>query len=563
MKFSQMKYERPDAEQLKAELNGLTEKLKAAKSYTEAKELFLAEEKLNKHISTLANLAHIRHTIDTRDAFYDGEMKFWNKVDPELEECNQAWTQAMLESPYRKDFAEEYGNLMFLKAEIKCKTFSPVIIEELQKENELADEYEKLLASAQIPFEGGVYTLSQLTPFKSDPDDVRRLAAWKAEGNWYKENQAKLDDLYDQLVHLRDKMGKKLGYEGYTTLGYYRMGRNCYTKEDVEKFRKAVVKYLVPVADSIYREQAKRLGKEYPMSFADNALEFRSGNPKPIGTPDEILAMGRKFYDELSPETSEFFRMMLDNELLDVLSTEGKRSGGYCTSIADYEVPFIFANFNGTQHDVEVVTHEAGHAFAAYMNRHRIPTSYIWPSMEGCEVHSMSMEFLTAPWHHLFFGKQTDKYELGHCEDALVFIPYGCMVDEFQHKVYENPGMTPEQRNELWLSLEKKYRPWIDFDNLPFYSRGGGWQRQLHIYEVPLYYIDYCMAQTVAFQFWNLSRENYAEAWKRYMTFVDKAGTATFAELVESAGLKVPYHAGCIKEIGESISRWLEEHELG
>ena len=563
MKFSQMKYERPDAEQLKAELNGLTEKLKAAKSYTEAKELFLAEEKLNKHISTLANLALIRHTIDTRDAFYDGEMKFWNKVDPELEECQQGWTQAMLESPYRKDFAEEYGNLMFLKAEIKCKTFSPVIIEELQKENELADEYEKLLASAQIPFEGGVYTLSQLTPFKSDPDDARRLAAWKAEGNWYKENQAKLDDLYDQLVHLRDKMGKKLGYEGYTTLGYYRMGRNCYTKEDVEKFRKAVVKYLVPVADSIYREQAKRLGKEYPMSFADNALEFRSGNPKPIGTPDEILAMGRKFYDELSPETSEFFRMMLDNELLDVLSTEGKRSGGYCTSIADYEVPFIFANFNGTQHDVEVVTHEAGHAFAAYMNRHRIPTSYIWPGMEGCEVHSMSMEFLTAPWHHLFFGKQTDKYELGHCEDALVFIPYGCMVDEFQHKVYENPEMTPEQRNELWLSLEKKYRPWIDFDNLPFYSRGGGWQRQLHIYEVPLYYIDYCMAQTVAFQFWNLSRENYAEAWKRYMTFVDKAGTATFAELVESAGLKVPYHAGCIKEIGESISRWLEEHELG
>lgn len=156
MKFSQMKYERPDAEQLKAELNGLTEKLKAAKSYTEAKELFLAEEKLNKHISTLANLAHIRHTIDTRDAFYDGEMKFWNKVDPELEECQQGWTQAMLESPYRKDFAEEYGNLMFLKAEIKCKTFSPVIIEELQKENELADEYEKLLASAQIPFEGGV-----------------------------------------------------------------------------------------------------------------------------------------------------------------------------------------------------------------------------------------------------------------------------------------------------------------------------------------------------------------------------------------------------------------------
>jgi len=264
--------------------------------------------------------------------------------------------------------------------EIALKTFSPAIIPELQQENDLTQEYEKLLASAQIPFEGKVYTLSQLSPFKTCADDEKRLAAWKAEGQWYKDNQAKFDELYDKLVKLRDAMGKKLGYEGYTTLGYYRMGRNCYTKDDVEKFREAVVKYLVPVADKVYREQAKRLGKQYPMSFADNALEFRSGNPRPAGTPDDILAQGMKFYSELSPETKEFFETMLRDELLDVLSTEGKQAGGYCTSIMDYQVPFIFANFNGTQHDVEVVTHEAGHAFAAWMNRDRVPYSTIWPA---------------------------------------------------------------------------------------------------------------------------------------------------------------------------------------
>mgnify|MGYP002550468834 CR=1 FL=1 len=564
MKFSQMKYERPDAEQLKAELNGLTEKLKAAKSYTEAKELFLAEEKLNKHISTLANLAHIRHTIDTRDAFYDGEMKFWNKVDPELEECQQGWTQAMLESPYRKDFAEEYGNLMFLKAEIKCKTFSPVIIEELQKENELADEYEKLLASAQIPFEGGVYTLSQLTPFKSDPDDARRLAAWKAEGNWYKENQAKLDDLYDQLVHLRDKMGKKLGYEGYTTLGYYRMGRNCYTKEDVEKFRKAVVKYLVPVADSIYREQAKRLGKEYPMSFADNALEFRSGNPKPIGTPDEILAMGRKFYDELSPETSEFFRMMLDNELLDVLSTEGKRSGGYCTSIADYEVPFIFANFNGTQHDVEVVTHEAGHAFADWTNRKRIPSSYIWPTLEGCEVHSMSMEFFAWPWAEGFFGPDTRKFLYSHLAGALTFIPYGTMVDHFQHIVYEKPDMTPAERNAAWKELTGLYMPWVKMDDseIPFYTEGRRWQRQHHIYSSPFYYIDYCLAQTVSLEFWAMIQKDLGSAWEHYMAYTRQGGSRTFTDLLKNAGLESPFDESCLRGVCAAADQWLDSYDM-
>ncbi len=563
MKFSEMKYERPDAEQLKLELNGLTEKLKAAKSYAEAKELFLAHEKLNKHISTLANLAHIRHTIDTRNAFYDGEMKFWNKADPELEECNQAWTQAMLESPYRPEFAAKYGDLMFVNAEIARRTFSPAIIEDLQKENELTVEYEKLLASAQIPFEGGVYTLSQLTPFKSDPDDARRLAAWKAEGNWYKENQTKFDELYDKLTHLRDEMGKKLGYEGYTTLGYYRMGRNCYTKEDIEKFRKAVVKYLVPVADSIYREQAKRLGKEYPMSFADNALEFRSGNPKPVGTPDEILAMGRKFYDELSPETGEFFRMMLDNELLDVLSTEGKRSGGYCTSIADYEVPFIFANFNGTQHDVEVVTHEAGHAFAAYMNRHRIPTSYIWPSMEGCEVHSMSMEFMAWPWAEGFFGEDARKFRYSHLSGALTFIPYGTMVDHFQHVVYEKPDMTPRERHNVWKELLGVYMPWMKLDgDIPFYSEGEGWQRQHHIYSSPFYYIDYCLAQTVALQMWVMEQKDRKDAWEHYMAYTRQGGSCVFTELLKNAGLESPFEESCLSGVCRTASEWLKDYDL-
>ena len=407
----------------------------------------------------------------------------------------------------------------------------------------------------------GAYTLSQLSPFKTGADDKRRLAAWKAEGRWYKEHGGKLDSIYDELVHLRDKMGKKLGYEGYTTLGYYRMGRNCYTKDDVEKFREAVVKYLVPVADKVYREQARRLGKQYPMSFADNALEFRSGNPRPAGTPDDILAQGMKFYSELSPETKEFFETMLRDELLDVLSTEGKQAGGYCTSIMDYEVPFIFANFNGTQHDVEVVTHEAGHAFAFYraMNSDIYP-DLREPTIEACECHSMSMEFLTQDYHKYFFGAQTAKYELAHCEDSLDFIPYGCMVDEFQHLMYENEDLTPDERHGVWEKLEKKYRPWLSMDGLPFYGRYAHWQWKPHIYLNPLYYIDYCMAGTVAFQVWTLSLQDRKAAWEKYLAFVDQAGTKTFADLCQSVGLRIPYEDGCIREIGSGIRDWLKAH---
>jgi M3 family oligoendopeptidase len=341
------------------------------------------------------------------------------------------------------------------------------------------------------------------------------------------------------------------------------MGRNCYTKEDVEKFRQAVVKYLVPVADQICRENAKRLGKEYPMSFADNALEFRSGNPKPFGTPDEILAHGKKFYDELSPETSEFFNRMLQDELMDVLSTDGKSGGGYCTSLPDYEMPFIFANFNGTQHDVEVITHEAGHAFAAYMNRDRIPMAYVWPGMEACEVHSMSMEFFAWPWAEGFFGKDTRKFYYSHLSSALTFIPYGTMVDHFQHIVFEKPDMTPKERHGVWKELLGIYMPWMKLDGeIPFYSEGEGWQRQHHIYSSPFYYIDYCLAQTVSLQFWAMIQEDPKNAWEHYMAYTKQGGSRVFTELLANAGLESPFEEACLRKVCSTAKKWLEDFDL-
>ncbi|MGN0985050.1 MAG: M3 family oligoendopeptidase [Candidatus Enterenecus sp.] len=563
MKFKDMPYVRPDVEAAKQQISDLTRRLSEASSYAEAKEAFLEMEEASKHFSTMGNLAYIRHSIDTRDEFYDGEMKFLNAAGPELQEYQQAWTMAMLKSPWRNDFAAEYGDLMFVNAEMALKTFDPSIIGELQQENDLTQEYEKLLASAQIPFEGKTYTLSQMGPFKSDPDDERRLRAWKAEGQWYKDNQAELDRLYDELVHLRDTMGKKLGYEGYTTLGYYRMGRNCYTKEDVEKFRAAVVKYLVPVADSIYREQAKRLGKEYPLSFADAALEFRSGNPRPAGTPDDILAQGLKFYRELSPETGEFFQGMMDDELMDVLATDGKAGGGYCTTIADYETPFIFANFNGTQGDVEVVTHEAGHAFAAWLNRKRVPSEYVWPSSEACEVHSMSMEFLAWPWAEGFFGGDARKFRYSHLAGALTFIPYGTLVDHFQHEVYANPDMTPAQRHGVWKELLGVYMPWMKLDgDIPVYAEGQGWQRQHHIYSSPFYYIDYCLAQTVALQIWAMSQKDFKDAWSHYMAYALQGGSRTFTDLLKNAGLDSPFDEKCLRSVCETARQWLDGYDL-
>ena len=563
MKFQDMEYKRLSVEEIGKEAKEYIQALKEAKNFQEADDAFVKYDRLQGHISTMSSLAQVRHSINTEDKFYDAESNYWDNATPKISEFNQEWIQMLLASPFRSDFEKKYGKVIFTNAELELKTFSPEIIPELQKENELVTAYEKLLASAQIPFEGKVYTLSQMTPFKNDPDDSRRLAAWKAEGKWYKDNQAELDRLYDELVHLRDSMGKKLGYKDFVELGYYRMKRSCYGRADVQKFREAVQTYVVPLAEEVFKRQAKRLGKSYPLSYADAAIEFRSGNPRPAGTPEEIVASGKKFYDSLSPETAEFFQHMVENELMDLLSTKGKQGGGYCTSFQDYHTPFIFANFNGTQHDIEVITHEAGHAFAAYLNRNRVPFETIWPGMEACEVHSMSMEFFAEAFSTEFFGKDARKYNYSHLAGALTFLPYGTMVDHFQHIIYEEPELTPKERHTKWKELVELYQPWLKLDgDIPFYSEGEGWQRQHHIYSMPFYYIDYCLAQTVALEFWNRIQEDQKDAWKHYMAYTSQGGSVPFTALLKNAGLVSPFEESCLSGICETASAYLSDYDL-
>ncbi|HBL84028.1 MAG: M3 family oligoendopeptidase [Clostridiales bacterium GWF2_38_85] len=561
MKFSEIKYLRPNLEEFIEKLKALTGRLIAAESFYDADAIFDESEALSVNIETMFTIAMIRHNIDTTDKFYDDEAQYIDEKTPIIEEVNQSFIYALYNSKFKPEFEKKYGSLIFKRIEIALKTFSPEIIEELQEENKLITEYGKLLASAQIMFNGELRTLSQMTPYKQSPDDTVRRAAWEAEGSFYIENGEKLDKIYDELVHLRDKIAKKLGYKNYIELGYYRLSRDCYNKDDVELFRKSVREHLVPVAAKLYQSQAKRLGVEYPMNFADAALNFRLGNPKPQGSPDDILNHSKKFYHELSGETTEFINHMFDDELFDVLSKKGKAGGDFCTFLPAFKSPFIFANFNGTAHDVEVMTHEAGHAFAFYTAKDIYPSAYRQPTLESCEVHSMTMEFFAWSWAEGYFGKDTNKFKYNHIGGALTFIPYGTMVDHFQHIVFENPDLTPAQRHEEWTKLLGIYMPWMKLGEIAFYGDGKGWQRQMHIYQRPFYYIDYCLAQTVALQYWAMMQTARNEAWERYMRFVTKGGTKTFTELVDTAGLVVPFGDVFGGKMIKTVTDWIENFE--
>ena len=563
MTFSEIKYERVDIQALKDQIASMTERLRAAADFDQAERCFLEMNDLDgRTMRTMRTVAQIRRDIDTRDEFYDAEMKFYNRELPTVQPVKQAWTNALLASPFRAKLEEKYGDVAFLNAELANRTFRPELVEDLQRENELVSRYTKLLASAQIPFDGKICTVSQMQPYKLSTDDKLRRAAWRAEGQWYADQSRELDAIYDELVKLRDGMGRKLGHNGYTQLGYDRMQRNCYTEQDVERFRVAVQQYVVPLCKRIYMDQAKRMGFEFPLSFADKDLAFRDGNPRPVGTAEDILAAGTRFYSELSPETKEFWDAMMDKQMMDVLSKPGKAMGGYCTGIYDAKMPFIFANFNGTANDVRVISHEAGHAFATYVNRDRIPSESMVPSLEGCEVHSMSMEFFAEPWAELFFGADADKFRYTHLAERLCFIPYGTMVDHFQHIIYEYPEFGPEERHMVWQELLGVYMPWVRPDDLPFYGEGKAWQRQAHIYKRPFYYIDYCLAQTVALQFWARIREDREAAWKTYMDYTRLGGSMVFTDLLREAGLQSPFDPDCLKNIAAGVKEFLDSVDL-
>ncbi len=558
MLFSDMPYVRPDVDFLREKIEAHTEELKNAQSFAEADRAFVALEKAFSGVETAMTLCFIRHSLNTEDEFYAAEQEFLDETTPQLQEIRQGACLVLYNSPWRPDFEKKYGSLLFVNMTIQLRSFDPKLIPDMQEENKLTTAYGKLIASAQIPFEGQVLNLAQLGPYKESTDPAVRKKAWLAQAGFYTEHQQELDDIYDKLTALRTKMGRAMGYENYVPLGYDRMNRNCYTEKDVKKFREAVVKYVVPLADRLYREQAERLGVSYPLSYADTAPRFLSGNPKPKGTADDILAAGKKFYHELSPEASAFIDVMFKNELMDVLSRKGKQGGGYCAGIPDYKVPFIFANFNGTQGDVEVLTHEGGHAFAGYTARDIFPEELQSPTMESCEIHSMSMEFFAWPWAEDFFGDQADKYRYSHLAGALTFLPYGTMVDHFQHIVYEQPDLTPDERHKKWAELTAVYMPWIRLGDMPFWGEGKAWQRQSHIYESPFYYIDYCLAQSVALQFWALMQQDRAESWRRYYELVKLAGTRTYRELVAAAGLNDPFEPAGLKAACEAAAKWLD-----
>ncbi len=550
MKFEDMPLRIPTEEGFKQKIEPLIIGIESAKTKEEAIDIVKQFFNLTDEVETDSTIISIRSSIDTRDEIYKDAYEKVCDVNPIIENYKQTFYKKLVNSPFRNDLEKRFGKLLFERIESSFKCFNESIIPELQEEGKLANQYDALVASAQIEYNGQIYNLSQIAKFMSNPDRKVREESFKLYWGFLESIDDQIGEIYDKLVKLRDKMAKKLGFKNFIELGYLKLGRLDYNAQMVKDYRDQIYRDVVPVVKSLRERQLERIKIEKPEPFDFN-LDFLSGNAKPCGDTLYLVNCANEMYHEMSEESGKFFEFMVDNHLLDLDAKAGKQGGGYMTYIPRYKAPFIFSNSNGTSGDVDTLTHEVGHAFQGYLGSDIEVPDYRMPTLEACEIDSMSMEFFAWPWMNLFFGEQADKYRFSHLDSAISFLPYGVEVDEFQHFVYEHPEVSHKQRCEEWSKLEKKYRPWLNYENFPFLKNGHYWIKQSHIFSVPFYYIDYTLAQVLALEFKNEMEDNRAKAREKYVKLLKMGGQYPFLELLKKDGLMNPFVEGTVKKIIE------------
>lgn len=556
MTFQELPYSRPDCEKMTQQIREDMSSFARAKSYDEARALFFNRERIIDSFSKMSTIARIRNTTDTRDEFYKKEMEFFYEEEPKLELLLKDANRLLLDSPFRANFEREFGEDFMKGIEASLKLSDDSVLNEKIEESKLCQAYSSLTAESTAPFQGEECNFYKLLKGMLSPKREIRKEAFLAWAGLYEKISLKLDEIYDQLVRIRKNMAKKLGFKSYVDMAYLINGHYYYGAEEIASFRKQVVDVVVPVANELFQRQSDRLNV-HPLRYYDEQLCFPEGNATPIGDRDFLVDCAQKMYRELSPQTGEFFDFMVSHQLFDLDSRTGKRLGGYCTFIPELKMPFIFANFNGSSADVDVLTHEAGHAFQAYTAAKYVPlSSLIWSTNEISEIHSMSMEHFAYPYMDKFFGENASKYRFAHLSDTVKSLPYLCLVDHFQHEIFAH-DYSARERRQCWKQLEQIYLPWRNYDGCAFLEEGGFWMQKQHIFLSPFYYVDYALAQMGAFEYYARMKKDPKAAWEDYFRLCKTGGSKSYFELLKIGNLSNPFAEGSVAKIISPIAQEL------
>ena len=547
--FSTLKVRRPDLSVLMEQASDRTRRWDSASDAESVVALVEEWQKDRAELEQEASIAYARFSQDTACEKSKADKSFFDDIEPDLKAMHQAIIRRLVNSEHRSVLEKRFGRHVFDGWELELTTFDPIIADDQREISRLCNRYKELMASVRVNFEGREWTLSTIRARTGDASRDTRKGSQVAMQESLLPHVEEFDSLYDRLTKVRHGLASKMDYQSYTPLGYANMGRTDYGPDQVANFRDQVREHLVPLCSKIWTQRGRNLGVDR-LAFWDESVRDTQGEPCPKGDRAWMVKQATGMFDSMGPEFGRFFRLLETHELMDLDSREGKQGGGFCMDLAALKVPFIFANFAGTQADVKVFTHECGHAYQNWKASQVQPLlEYRWPTSEAAEIHSMGLEFLTHPYMDLFFGDDAQRFRDGHLEGALLFIPYGCAIDHFQHLVYANPSASGDDRAEMWKECERLYLPHRNYAELPLYEGGRFWQRQRHIYLYPFYYIDYCLAQTVALQLWHGATIDRPGTMERYEELCRLGGSLAFTELLQKVDFRSPFTSGSLETV--------------
>jgi oligoendopeptidase F len=508
----------------------------------------------------------LAYQLDTTDEKAERRyLEFLADVYPGLEEADQQLKEKLLSSGFQPEGMELPLKKMALEADLFREENLPLLTEE----QKLGSQYSKIMGAQTVEWQGEELTLAQIKRAMQTPDRGVRERIWEQLSRRQLADEEGINQLWEQLMAVRKQLAENAGKQDFREYSWQKRLRMAYTPEDSLTFLKAVRQVVVPAATRVYQRYAARIGIEQlrPWDLLDNQTPFLLPPIEVFETEAEFISRAAKIFKLLDPQLGKYFRIMEEEDLLDLMSRKGKGPGAFCTSFATEGIPFIFMNAVGLSSDIRVLFHESGHAFHVF-ERSQLPYHHQWRAgMEFNEVASTAMELLASSYLEKDAGgflspRDAARSRIQHLEGKLVFWPYMAVVVAFQHWVYQHHAQAsaPEACSRKWSELVDLYMPGIDWSGHD-QVKATGWQRKLHIHRAPFYYIEYGLSQLGAVQIWENAQQDLQEALRSYRHALALGGTADLPALYQTSGAKFAFDVDTLEPAVRLIEETLADLE--
>lgn len=513
-------------------------------------------------ISEDACWRQIRMTCDITDkSLEEAFAYFCMEIQPKLQPYADALNKKLLESPFVKELDPDLYKTYLRNVEKQVKLFREENIPIQAELNVMAQQYGVIAGKMTIRVNDQEYTLQQAAKFLENSDRSLREEVFTKTAARRLEDRKALDDLYTGLILKRDQVAKNAGFANYRDYKFEELGRFDYTKEDAFQFHEAIKAHIVPLVQQILEKQKAKLQLDTLRPWDTEAEPVGVKPLEPFHTGEELVNKAIATFDKLGPFFGDCLRVMKKMGRFDLESRNGKAPGGYNCPLAETGVPFIFMNAAGQMKDLTTMVHEGGHAIHSFLSHHLALSAFKEYPMEIAEVASMSMELFTMDYWNIFFDDEAQlrRARLQQLERAITIFPWIATIDKFQHWIYEHPQHTTEERTAKWLEILGEFSPAVvDWSGHEDY-RAITWQKQLHLFEVPFYYIEYGIAQLGAIAMWKQFKENKNQALNNYVQALSLGNTKTLPELYKAAGIKFDFSPAYVKELADFVKAEIEK----